>query len=63
MEQAGARWWPIMGGLYVIRAIKRAPGSIMITPAWRRERARRRALRPAVQSNGSASGMADERKA
>lgn len=63
MEQAGARWWPIMGGIYVIRAIKRAPGSIMITPAWRRERARRRAMRPAVQGNGSASGMADERKA
>ncbi len=62
MEQAGARWWPIMGGIYVIRAIKRAPGSIMITPAWRRERARRRALRPAIQGSGSASGMAGRKE-
>ncbi len=44
LEQAGARWWPILGGVYVVRAVKRVHGMRVITPAWRRERARRRAL-------------------
>ena len=44
MEQAGARWWPIAGGLYVVRAVKRVQGMRLVTPAWRQERARRRAL-------------------
>jgi SAM-dependent methyltransferase len=44
MEKAGARWWPIAGGIYVVRAIKRVQGAMLVTPAWRKERARRRAL-------------------
>ena len=44
MEKAGARWWPIVGGVYVVRAVKRVHGMRLITPAWRKERARRRAL-------------------
>ncbi len=51
MEKAGARWWPIAGGLYVVRAVKRTPGMRLITPAWRRERARRRALAPIPQKS------------
>jgi SAM-dependent methyltransferase len=42
MEKAGARWWPIAGGIYVVRAVKRVQGMRVVTPAWRRERARRR---------------------
>ena len=42
MEKAGARWWPIAGGVYVVRAIKRVQGMRLVTPAWRKERARRR---------------------
>jgi len=38
MEQAGARWWPIAGGIYVVRAVKRVHGMRVVTPAWRRER-------------------------
>src|SRR5262245_1358013 len=49
MEQAGARWWPVSGGVYVVRAVKRVTGMRVITPAWRRERARRRALAPVTQ--------------
>lgn len=52
MEQAGARWWPIAGGVYVIRAVKRVQGAILVTPAWRKERARRRSLAPLAQKNG-----------
>jgi len=44
MEKAGARWWPIAGGIYVVRAVKRVQGMRLVTPAWRKERARRRAL-------------------
>jgi SAM-dependent methyltransferase len=53
MEKAGARWWPIAGGVYVVRAVKRTHGMRLITPAWRQERARRRALAPVPQkTNG-----------
>jgi SAM-dependent methyltransferase len=44
MEKAGARWWPVTGGVYVVRAKKRVHGMRLITPAWRQERARRRGL-------------------
>ena len=49
MDKAGARWWPLLGGLYVIRAVKRVTGMRLVTPAWRLERARRRALAPVSQ--------------
>ena len=54
MEKAGARWWAIMGGVYVVRAVKRVHGMRLVTPAWRRERARRRSLAAIPQRNGSA---------
>jgi SAM-dependent methyltransferase len=53
LESAGERWWPILGGAYVVRAVKRVHGMRVITPAWRRERARRRAVAPVPQQNGS----------
>lgn len=52
MEKAGARWWPILGGVYVVRAVKRVHGMRLITPAWRKERKRRRALAAMPQKNG-----------
>ncbi len=54
MEKAGERWWPIMGGMYVVRAVKRVQSMRLIAPAWRKERARRRALAAIPQRNGSA---------
>lgn len=60
MEQAGSRWWPIAGGIYVVRAVKRTHGMRVITPTWREERARRRALSPIPQkSNGHAKHRHD----
>ena len=60
MEKAGARWWPIAGGVYVVRAVKRTHGMRLITPKWREERARRRALSPIPQkSNGHAKNRHD----
>jgi len=34
MEVAGARWWPYLGAVYMVQAIKRVKGMRMIGPAW-----------------------------
>lgn len=60
MEKAGARWWPIAGGVYVVRAIKRTVGMRLVTPAWKKERAQARALSPVTQSNGHANKQEDD---
>ncbi len=44
MEKAGDRYWPIAGGTYVIRAVKRHHGLRLVTPQWRDARAKRPAL-------------------
>jgi len=46
MEKAGDRWWPIGGGVYVVRAKKRNFGMRLVTPAWRNGNAKVRALAP-----------------
>jgi SAM-dependent methyltransferase len=59
MEKAGARWWPLTGGIYVVRAVKRVHGMRIVTPAWRQERARRRALAPITQQTQKENGRRD----
>ncbi len=59
MEKAGARWWPIAGGVYVVRAIKRTIGMRLVTPAWKKDRTPAPALSPVTQSNGHASKQKD----
>ncbi|MFO1318773.1 MAG: methyltransferase domain-containing protein [Burkholderiales bacterium] len=49
MEQAGDRWWPIAGGIYVMHAIKRVKGAKLITPKWRMAVARKKVLSPMPQ--------------
>jgi len=44
MEWAGERWWPIVGSMYVVRAVKRTAGMRLVTPAWRTRRVQTRAL-------------------
>ena len=62
MDRAGPRWWPILGGLYVVRAVKRVHGMRLITPAWRKERARRRrSVAPMPQRNGHVAQRRHER--
>ncbi len=36
LERAGARWWPYLGAVYVVRAIKRVRGMTLIGPTWRK---------------------------
>jgi SAM-dependent methyltransferase len=51
MEKAGDRWWPICGGVYVVRAIKRTVGMRLVIPNWRDKRKAREALAPVAQKD------------
>ncbi|MES3020704.1 MAG: class I SAM-dependent methyltransferase [Pseudomonadota bacterium] len=39
MEQAGQRWWPYLGAVYMVHAIKRVKGMTLIGPAWNKKSA------------------------
>ena len=54
MEKAGDRWWPVLGGIYVVRAIKRTVGMRLVTPVWRDKRKAREALAPVAQKDNGA---------
>ena len=56
MEKAGERWWPIAGGVYVVRAIKRTAGMRLVTPNWRNQHASAKALSTVTQQNHHRSG-------
>jgi len=56
MEKAGDRWWPIAGGVYVVRAIKRTAGMRLVMPSWRSQPAAAKALSPVTQSNHHRTG-------
>ncbi len=51
MEKAGDRWWPVLGGVYVVRAVKRTVGMRLVTPVWRDKRKAREALAPVAQKD------------
>ena len=36
MEPAGDRWWPYLGAVYMVQAIKRVKGMRLIGPVWRK---------------------------
>ncbi|KRB88929.1 class I SAM-dependent methyltransferase [Noviherbaspirillum sp. Root189] len=42
MEEAGNRWWPYLGAIYIVQAIKRVRGMRLIGPAWTRKPAHAR---------------------
>ncbi len=37
MEKAGDRWWPYLGAVYMVQAIKRVKGMRLIGPAWNKK--------------------------
>ncbi|MBV8210423.1 MAG: methyltransferase domain-containing protein [Burkholderiaceae bacterium] len=47
MEHAGDRWWPVLGSVYMLTAVKRVRGMRMIGPVRKRKEERRVALTPA----------------
>jgi SAM-dependent methyltransferase len=50
LEKAGDRWWPVLGSVYMLTAVKRVRGMRLIGPVWKRkeERERRVTLAPAA---------------
>ncbi|MBC3919736.1 class I SAM-dependent methyltransferase [Undibacterium sp. CY18W] len=38
MEKAGQRWWPYLGAVYMLQAVKRVKGMHLIGPAWKQKR-------------------------
>ena len=55
MEKAGDRWWPICGGIYVVRAVKRVRGMRFVAPQWKNGRVRAKALAPVAQAGARRS--------
>ncbi|MDE2428659.1 MAG: class I SAM-dependent methyltransferase [Burkholderiales bacterium] len=52
MEKAGPRWWPYLGAVYMVQAVKRIKGMHLIGPAWKQKRiARGSALPVANKAN------------
>lgn len=49
MENAGDRWWPFAGGVYMLQGIKRVHGMRLITPKWKERSAAAKALSPVIQ--------------
>lgn len=39
MEKAGDRWWPYLGAVYIVQAIKRVKGMRLIGPVWNKKKA------------------------
>lgn len=58
LDRAGARWWPICGGAWVLHGIKRVHGMRLITPKWRDLSAANKRLSPVVRrGRGVASNL------
>lgn len=49
LEKAGNRWWPYLGALYIVQAIKRVKGMRLIGPAWQKQGAKVRQTVPVAQ--------------
>jgi len=51
MDHLGARWWPVLGGAYLMHGVKRVQGMRLITPQWRDGKARAKRLSTVAQRN------------
>ena len=49
IDNSRERWWSFSGGVYVLHAIKRMHGMRLITPDWKKNPVRAKALRPITQ--------------
>lgn len=52
MNEAGSRWWPILGAAYLLVAVKRVRGARLLGPAWKPYRPNRMAVAPVVGRTG-----------
>jgi SAM-dependent methyltransferase len=56
--KAGQRWWPYLGAVYIVHAIKRVKGMNIIGPAWNKKSARRRKAVPAPTATNATNRRA-----
>ena len=38
MDRLGAQWWPILGGAYVLVAVKKVHGGRIVGATWKKRR-------------------------
>jgi SAM-dependent methyltransferase len=53
MDRTGARWWPILGAVYFVVAVKRVRGVRLLGPSWKPRHAPATAPVPVAHRNGS----------
>jgi SAM-dependent methyltransferase len=53
MDKAGDRWWPILGAVYFLAAVKRVRGMRLLQPVWKRGKAHSASAVPSVNSGKS----------
>lgn len=54
LEPVGGRWWPVLGAVYFLVAVKRVPGTRLLGPAWRPYRSVA-TVRPAAAGRGAST--------
>lgn len=59
LDRWGSRWWPILGGAYMVVAVKRVPGGRMLGRSWKKVPATVGAVMPAAQRQHAAPSQSD----
>ncbi|MDQ3215234.1 MAG: class I SAM-dependent methyltransferase [Pseudomonadota bacterium] len=59
MEKAGDRWWPILGAIYMLTAVKRVRGMRLIGAVWKGKEEPARLLSPAATTRTFLTGEAN----
>ena len=57
LDRLGARWWPILGAVYFLVAVKRVHGTRLLGPAWKPYRAP--SVRPASVAGRSGNALSE----
>ena len=62
MDRAGERWWPILGGVYLLMATKRVPGGRLLEARpWRKLRSPAAVTAPVARSDISSVQALDQK--
>lgn len=60
LDQAGDRWWPVFGAVYMLAAVKRVRGMRLIGAAWKKQRKTAAVGAPATQRDAATSRVLAE---
>jgi len=56
MEKAGDRWWPFLGAIYMLTAVKRVRGMRLVGAVWKRKEEPARLLAPVATTRAFLTG-------